>query len=131
VARTVRPTAACARSGAEGLGLVLHRQRLDRGFNGNMTDSLRQAPRSDSQLKLTLSSCFVDEKPVDPELDELLSQAIEGDERASLSRDAAALTDVDSPEHRQAAHDSEVSAEAWRKVVARSEQLRRDDHPSN
>lgn len=101
------------------------------GFNGNMTDSLRQSPRANSQLKLRLSSCFVDEKPVDPELDELLSQAIEGDERASQSRDAAASTGADSPERKQAGHDSEVSAEAWRKVVERSEQLRMDNHPSS
>jgi hypothetical protein len=73
----------------------------------------------------------VDGRPVDPELDELLSEAFKGDERASLSRDAAASTDVDSAERRQAEDDREVAAEAWRKVVKRSEQLRKDEHPSS
>jgi hypothetical protein len=60
-----------------------------------------------------------------------MSQAIEDDERASLSRDAANSTDSDGPERKQADDDSEVSAEAWRRVVKRSEQLRKHDHTSS
>jgi hypothetical protein len=73
----------------------------------------------------------VNERERDPELDELMSEAFEDDERASLSEDAAESTDVDGPQRQQAEHDQDVSVNSWRKVVARSEQLRKEAHPPN
>lgn len=78
-----------------------------------------------------LSSSFVDVRPVDAELDELIREAFEDDKRASLSERAAALADASSPEREQADLDNEMSVNSWRKVVARSEQLRKEAHPPN
>jgi hypothetical protein len=96
-----------------------------------MTVSLHQPFRSRTQLKLRLWSCFVDDRPIDSELADLVSDAFEDDRRASLSEDAAESTDAGSPEHEQADHDHEVSVNSWRKVVARSEKLRKEAHPPN
>jgi hypothetical protein len=68
---------------------------------------------------------------VDSELAELMSDAFEDDKRASLSENAAVWTAAGSPEREQAEQDDEVSANSWRKVVARSEQLRKEAHPPN
>ena len=69
-----------------------------------------------------------EQREPDPELDELIFQAVSDHERALLSRGAAASTDPESPERRRAEQDLERSAEAWRKVVSRNEQLRMDIH---
>ena len=74
---------------------------------------------------------MVDEKPVDSQLAELVSEAFEDDQRAWLSEEAAVWTDAGSPECRLAEHDSDVSVNSWRKVVARSEQLRKEAHASD
>lgn len=84
---------------------------------------------TDLERQHDLSSWFVDERTVDSELTELVSEAFEDDRRASLSEDAADWTDADSPEHQLAEHDNDVSVNSWRKVVARSEQLRKETHP--
>ena len=73
----------------------------------------------------------VGERQHDPELGDLVSEAFEDDRRASLSEDTAESTDADSPEREQAEHDHEVSVNSWRKVVARSEQLRKEAHSPN
>ena len=73
----------------------------------------------------------VGERRHDSELEDLVSDAFEDDRRASLSEDTADLTDAESPERKQAEHDHEVSVNSWRKVVARSEQLRKEAHPPN
>jgi hypothetical protein len=73
----------------------------------------------------------VGERQHDSELDDLVSEAFKDDQRASLSDDAAESTDAGSPEREQAEHDHEVSVNSWRKVVARSEQLRKEAHPPN
>jgi hypothetical protein len=106
---------------------VASRRRRDE----NMTVSLHQAFCSRPQLKLRLWSCFVDDRPIDSELADLVSDAFEDDRRASLSENAAESTDADSPEHELAAHDHEVSVNSWRKVVVRNEKLRKVAHPPN
>jgi hypothetical protein len=72
----------------------------------------------------------VNEREPDPELGELISEAFAEDERALLTRQAALPTDAGSPEHQPAEQDRDVSTNAWRKVVARSEQLRKAAHTS-
>jgi hypothetical protein len=62
--------------------------------------------------------------PSDPMLFDLISRAFANDQRALASEVAAASTEVDSSEHRKAAEDRELSAEAWRTVVKRYESLR-------
>jgi hypothetical protein len=71
----------------------------------------------------------VDDRPIDSELERLMSEAFEADRRTSISEDAAAWTDADSPEREQA--EREVSVNSWRKVVARSEQLRKEARSLN